>query len=190
MLVVTYITFLFGAGLPILFPIAYVSLLGFYIVERLMMAYSYRRPPMFGTETNQVCLRALLGAPVVYCVFAMWMFNNQQVFENKLVVNKGKYFFADSDHNLTDIWTHVTPGMPFAILLSFYLLFVIFKSCVKLCEKHLNCDYLSKKFKIKVVQSLEPFYQALSHKQLKSIIKEETVVRDKLGFKRLTEESY
>ena len=51
-LVVTYITFLFGAGVPILFPIAYVSLLGFYIVERLMMAYSYRRPPMFGTETN------------------------------------------------------------------------------------------------------------------------------------------
>jgi len=52
-LVVTYVTFLFGAGVPILFPIAYISLLGFYIVERLMMAYSYRTPPMFGTETNQ-----------------------------------------------------------------------------------------------------------------------------------------
>lgn len=52
-LVVTYVTFLFGAGVPILFPIAYLSLLGFYIVERLMMAYSYRRPPMFGTEINQ-----------------------------------------------------------------------------------------------------------------------------------------
>ena len=51
-LVVTYVTFLFGAGVPILFPIAYLSLLGFYIVERLMMAYSYKRPPMFGTETN------------------------------------------------------------------------------------------------------------------------------------------
>ena len=172
-LVVTYITFLFGAGVPILFPIAYVSLLGFYIVERLMMAYSYRRPPMFGTETNQVCLKALLGAPVVYCVFAMWMFNNQQVFENKLVANKGQHLFADSDHNLTDIWTHMTPGMPYAILLTSLLLLAIFKSCVKLLEKKLGCDCFSKRFKIKVVQSLEPFYQALSQRQLQSFIKEE-----------------
>ena len=39
-MVVVYVTFLFGAGLPILFPIAYVSLLGFYITEKLCMAYS------------------------------------------------------------------------------------------------------------------------------------------------------
>ena len=48
-LVVIFVTFLFGAGLPILFPIAFLSLLLLYIVERLMMAYSYRAPPMFGT---------------------------------------------------------------------------------------------------------------------------------------------
>ena len=76
-LVVTYVTFLFGAGVPILFPIAYISLLGFYIVERLMMAYSYRTPPMFGTETNQQTLKALLGAPIFYFCFAAQMFNNQ-----------------------------------------------------------------------------------------------------------------
>lgn len=51
-MVVVYVTFLFGPGLPILFPIAYLSLLGLYIVERLMMAYSYRKPPMTGTATN------------------------------------------------------------------------------------------------------------------------------------------
>ena len=48
-LVVVYVTFLYGAGLPVLFPIAFFSLLGLYIVERLMMAYSYRMPPMYGT---------------------------------------------------------------------------------------------------------------------------------------------
>lgn len=135
-------------------------------------------------------MKALLGAPVVYCVFAMWMFNNQQVFENKLVANKGQHLFADSDHNLTDIWTHMTPGMPYAILLSCLLLLAIFKSVVKLLEKYLKCDCFSKRFKIKVVQSLEPFYQALSQRQLQSFIKEEKAVRDELGFTRLMDDSF
>ena len=51
-LVVIYVTFLFGAGLPVLFPIAYLSLLNLYVTERLLMAYSYRKPPMYGSETN------------------------------------------------------------------------------------------------------------------------------------------
>ena len=48
MLVVTFVTFLFGSGLPILFPIGLLSLIGLYLTERLMMAYSYKRPPMYG----------------------------------------------------------------------------------------------------------------------------------------------
>lgn len=97
-------TFLFGAGLPVLFPIAYLSLLNLYIVERLMMAYSYRKPPMYGSETNQAALNMMIGAPMIYCVFAMWMFSNQQAFEDVVVVNTGDNVFAESDHRLNDVW--------------------------------------------------------------------------------------
>jgi len=40
-LVVIFVTFTFGAGLPILFPIAFGSLSVLYITERLMIFYSY-----------------------------------------------------------------------------------------------------------------------------------------------------
>ena len=38
---VVYVTFLFGPGLPILFPIAFLSLFVLYMVEKLMLAYAY-----------------------------------------------------------------------------------------------------------------------------------------------------
>ena len=44
---VVYIAFIFGPILPVLFPIAFVSLGCMYVVEKLAMAYSYKKPPMY-----------------------------------------------------------------------------------------------------------------------------------------------
>ena len=44
---------MFGAGIPILFPIALASFITLYIVERLLVAYSYQRPPMFDNSLNK-----------------------------------------------------------------------------------------------------------------------------------------
>ena len=44
---IIFITFLFGAGQPILFVIALGGLIFNYISERLRMAYSYTKPPMY-----------------------------------------------------------------------------------------------------------------------------------------------
>ena len=42
-----FITFMFGAGIPILFPIALAAFLVLYIMERLLLARSYRHPNFF-----------------------------------------------------------------------------------------------------------------------------------------------
>ena len=39
---ITFITFMYGAGMPILFPIAFASFITLYLMERLLVAYSYR----------------------------------------------------------------------------------------------------------------------------------------------------
>lgn len=43
---------MFGAGMPILFPIGLASFLIFYVMERLCLAYSYQKPPMFDHHLN------------------------------------------------------------------------------------------------------------------------------------------
>ena len=55
-LIVIYIAFMFGPIIPVLFPIATGSLTCLYVVEKLAMAYSYKKPPMYD---NQVTLFTL-----------------------------------------------------------------------------------------------------------------------------------
>ena len=98
--------------------------------------------------------------------------------------------FAASDHDLEDLWTEVTPGMPYTILLVLLLAMALFKGALRCLEKVTDSDFYSKRLKPRQIESLEPFYEALSQKQLAAFLKEETICRDKLGFERLTTDSY
>lgn len=95
-LVVVFVTMTFGIGLPVLFPIAFMSLALLYITERLMIVYSYRRPIMFNTKTNLRAYDLMLAAPVCYCIFGALMFSNQQVFRNNLLPNDGTLLFQNT----------------------------------------------------------------------------------------------
>ena len=77
---VVYVAFMFGPMMPILFPIALLNLIIMYICEKLLVAYIYQRPPMYDQTLNEVTIRSLYGAPILYCVFACWVFSNQQLF--------------------------------------------------------------------------------------------------------------
>lgn len=132
MLVVTFVTFLFGSGLPILFPIGLLSLIGLYLTERLMMAYSYKRPPMYGTELNTRTLQLMLGAPILYCCYAAWLFTNQQVFKNSVVINDGDMMFANTNHTISDFWSDgLMPGTFFFIICITYLVYWIGRTIYK-----------------------------------------------------------
>ena len=96
----TYVTFLFGPGMPILFPIAFLNLLSLYVTERLCMAYVHQRPPIYTTALNDQVLRLLARAPVLYVCVAAWLYSNQQVFRNTVVLNKENYLFPYSDHRM------------------------------------------------------------------------------------------
>lgn len=159
-MVVVYVTFLFGAGLPILFPIAYVSLLGFYVTEKLCMAYSNRIPPMFTTEANQATMKILLGAPMLYFAVGAWMFSNQQIFENSVVVNDTSDLFPNSDHTFAQFFTQITPGTVyfcfFAMSFTFYLIRVV----NRICKRFFGFSFL-RRIRNRVIQRLPTFFRAL-----------------------------
>ena len=47
---IIWIAFLFGPGTPVLFPIALFGLFLTYVSERMRMAYSYTKPPMYDSS--------------------------------------------------------------------------------------------------------------------------------------------
>jgi len=85
----TFVTFMYGLAVPLLFPIAFIYFLVSYIVERLALAYSYRKPPMFDDVLNQSAINMLKIAPVFMMIFGYWIFGNRQIFYN--IVNGREY---------------------------------------------------------------------------------------------------
>jgi hypothetical protein len=50
------VTFTYGFGLPLLFPIAAMSFLVIYVIECLLLYYSYRAPESFDKKISEEVL--------------------------------------------------------------------------------------------------------------------------------------
>lgn len=74
---IVFVTMMYGMGLPILFPVASLSLLTLYCVEKTMLHYCYREPPMYDEKLNTNALSILTWAPCLFLSFGYWMLSNK-----------------------------------------------------------------------------------------------------------------
>jgi hypothetical protein len=101
---ITFVTFMYGIELPILFPIALLSFFILYTVERLTLTYYYRKPPMYDEKMNKAAIGTLKWAPVFMLCFGYWGLTNKQIFSN---VALPKLYASDpivTDHHSVDIF--------------------------------------------------------------------------------------
>ena len=77
-----FVTFMYGFGMPILFPIAALNFLILYLTERSMLFYAYRLPPMYDHRLSESVLNKLNFAPCLLLFFGYWMVSNQQLISN------------------------------------------------------------------------------------------------------------
>lgn len=73
---ITFVTLMYGFGLPILYPIAVLAIGVLYVVEKAMIYYSYRQPPLYDEKLNNSTLAILTWAPLLALSFGYWMFSN------------------------------------------------------------------------------------------------------------------
>jgi hypothetical protein len=149
---------MYGAGIPILFPIAVLSLVVLYIKERLCLAYSYRDPKlMLDNSLNKAALRLLTFPPLIYSAFAYWMFNNLQIFTNQVFYLPFYSSTIITGHTFSTMMSHTIP-----VLLAFGI------SCT---SSLLQTSFLS--FLSKAPQEKEEsynFYEVLTQRQRKHIL--------------------
>ena len=53
LLIIIFVTFTFGFGIPVLFPIAFFSIVVLYRFEKYSLYYRYRKPIMYDKEVTQ-----------------------------------------------------------------------------------------------------------------------------------------
>lgn len=68
---------MYGIGLPILFPIAATSLIVLYVMEKLLVFYSYRLPPSYDQLLSDNALYILRFPPMFMLGLGYWMFSNK-----------------------------------------------------------------------------------------------------------------
>jgi hypothetical protein len=114
-------TMFWGSVIPILFPLCFVSLLIHYYKEKLMLHYSYQRPPVYsGILTRETVLRLYI-APIFYCFTSAWALSNPQVFGNKIVQLDPDYVFPLQQHYvLSWIFDFPNPSSPIFLAGIFY----------------------------------------------------------------------
>jgi len=65
-----------------LYPIALVAFIVLWVLDRLLIAYYYQKPPTYSTESTQATLRIMWYMPIFSLLIAFWMLGNEQMFNN------------------------------------------------------------------------------------------------------------
>ena len=79
---VTYVTMMYGLGLPALFPIALLSYFIFWLTERYQVAYCFQLPPAMDDKMTVNAMRLFSYTPIMFLFNGYWMLSNRQMFEN------------------------------------------------------------------------------------------------------------
>lgn len=183
---------MYGVGLPILFPIAAMSFLGLYLVEKTMVYYAYRQPPMYDEKLNNNVLSLLTYSPLLFLSFGYWMLSSRQLLSNDI-----SYAALDSDVRVTDhVWTEIftarayslCPHLPLIVTFWIFLFGTIFRDHIyKVLAAILPS--LIKVGDLEIDEDLDNYFNTLDDHDRNWSIKEEENAITTLGLKTLNDET-
>jgi hypothetical protein len=124
MLLMVYVSFMYGLMMPILFPICVIGLINISIVDKFALTYYFRLPPKYDGKLNARALKILAGAPILTFIFGYWTLSNTQMFLNIPVEKTFNNRPANPRHNLIDLnlGKNLNGGHMALLILVFFLL--------------------------------------------------------------------
>ena len=191
---IIYITFMFGFGIPILFPVAWLTFIILYRMEKYMMYFFYKVPPMYDEKITKEMLSVLRIAPVLYLLCGYWMITNQQLLSNDHlhpIFHENEK--PETDHNITMIFTAhgwEGPYWPLGVTFIFTTLMYLFADTFnKRMKKYSKSFRIGSDLKM-MEEGLDNYWCALSKDDKKWTFREETYRRDALGMQMMTDEQF
>ena len=67
-----FVAFMYGVCMPILYPLCVFGLTVQYVVDKLRMAYVYRKPPMYDGKLNSITIKFLSIVPLFTIALTFW----------------------------------------------------------------------------------------------------------------------
>jgi hypothetical protein len=190
---ITFVTMMYGMGLPILFPIASLSLLTLYCMEKLMLHYAYREPPMYDERLNKNALSILTWAPLLFLSFGYWMLSSKQLISNNyLTVLNNSNSLNPSTHLISGVFKSLAfssenPASP--LLITFWVLLIltvfrniIYKALITIIPVLAIADF-------EIDEDLDNYFTTIDDNDRNWSIKEEENARQVLGMQITLDET-
>ena len=190
---ITFVTMMYGLGLPVLFPVAAISLLVLYCVEKLMLHYSYREPPMYDEKLNKNALAILTWAPLLFCSFGYWMLSSLQLLSND---HLPELTYSDTDrtsgHYVSSVFSMdavsaSNVGMP--LLLTFWFLVITIPLRNYIYGFLTTVLPFLQIAQFEVDEGLPNYFETIDEQDRNWSIKEEENAREVLGMSILDEDT-
>lgn len=112
---ITYITMMYGLGLPILFPIAAFNFFNQWVCEKIVVAWASKQPPALDEHLVTNCITRLKFSSNLLLINGFWMLSNGQIFDNVWDWVDMSYDNMKSNHELS--LTRMTYAFPCKVLI-------------------------------------------------------------------------
>jgi hypothetical protein len=111
---VVFVTMMFGAGLPLLYPIASATMFIYYAVEKFKLAYWYKKPPMFNNLISEDTFNWLEWAFFLNIWISFWMLSSDNLYFNLADPPKWVGGFYGKHSLICLVWPNVAMPLEFA----------------------------------------------------------------------------
>lgn len=143
--------FMYGAGIPVLFPIALLCLVILYIYEKKMITRQVRMPNNFDPKMNSQMISVFLYGPILYSGIGYWMYSVPAILNNEVIPMKTISSKEHTNHKILDAFTRITPATPYLFLFVISVLTKLdhhFKFNKMWCSRKSKLQELTDKMKI------------------------------------------
>lgn len=192
-----FVTFMFGFGIPILFPIAAFTFWIIYVIEKASFYYSYRVPPSYDEKLSQAVLDTLMWAPLFYLGFGYWMASSKQLLSNDYLETSNKEALErasavfESQHLWTSVFTPAgwaAPAWPMIFTFFVVLSFCLFGGLIFSQLKKISPFF--KIGDVEIDENLPDYWDALDDVDKNWSYKEEENMRENYDVKCLLDDDF
>ncbi|CDW71360.1 UNKNOWN [Stylonychia lemnae] len=181
---VTFVTMMYGLGMPILFPIAAWTYFVLYSLERVLAAYFYQLPPTFDDQMSKNALMKMRWAAIFYLFFGFWMLSSKIVFSNQHNLIEDIDELMKSGHTIKSIRVDQASPLLLIGVCIFCIIFMqnFFKKTLK------KWGFTFGGSKINVDQNLPFFFKSIRLREAAWLLKENKNLKEEYGFSIISRE--
>lgn len=163
--------------MPILFPIAVLTYIIFYCLERYSMAYTYQLPPSLDDRLTINAVKVLKFAPLLLLFNGFWMLDNMQIFDGEVSIRDSSKSPMPTGHTFKSAVTEVGQASP--VLLMGIVSFVIFLLQSIFTETLKKWGFSFSATEIEVDENLPNFFEAVKLSEADWIVEENKYYNDR-----------